>query len=352
MVDERSARFRGVLPMPVPTPPPPPRPKNTTQSFLDNWGRDFVRKEELVADEQSRGLGTNTLDAMVRRGAADTGLGRAAAFAGDILLDPLGLSGIGAAALGGRAVADVLTNPVVRQTLGGVHRGPANMQVINPRDVPEVSGRAIGPGFYATPQATEQANIGQSIWGGDKLPGDRSNLYRMSGSLSNLAKLARSKGYATYDDMQRAIREVSPGANYREMTVDNPVIRKLQQEGFVGYAPTGFGPSSPEFTNWLVGARDIGRVNSELPVLGVRDITRLTAMQEALGNMGVRASGAVREAVRPLQNASRSVVDAVRGGVGKIKSAQESRAAADAARKAAEEAAKRKQNLLPPAPPR
>jgi hypothetical protein len=268
------------------------------------------------------------------------------ALAGDLLMPSLLGTGLVSDA------AKIFRNPNVVETLGALHRGPSGLRPRHPRDVEMVSGNAIGPGFYVTPRDTERAGIGSLVWGGGNLPGDRSSLYRMSGSIGDLAKIAKSRGYATYDDMQRAIREIAPGSSVRDMTVDNPVVRKLQQEGFIGYAPTGFGPSSPEFTNWLVGARDIGRINPSLPSLGVRDVTRLTAMQNALQGMGSTAAAATRRVTEPVQSAARSVGEMLRRPVDAFRQSQSDRAASEAARKAAEETAKIRQSLLPPPPPR
>ena len=85
----------------------PPKPQNTTQTFLDSWGQNLVRNQELFAEEGSKGLGTGALDALIRHGQTeDSGWKRAAAFGGDVLTDPLALSGIGAAMFGGKAAAN------------------------------------------------------------------------------------------------------------------------------------------------------------------------------------------------------------------------------------------------------
>lgn len=283
--------------------------------------------------------------------AKDVGLLAAGGVAGKLIG-----SGIG-------QLSNIYRNPTVQTTLSSMHRGPAGMRTIHPRDVPSVSGRSIGPGTYLS-------DIGDA-WTG-VLSGARDAIYRVTPSPMAMAKLARSRGYADANDMWRSMKEVGmegaetlsnfPGL-LNNLPFDSPAVQNLLRQGFIGYQPkftSAWGtPPTGELTNWLVGARDIARVNPNLPTLGLTDVTRLTALQNQLNRLGAGVSSAtapVANAMRSVGRTGENVLESLGQLMRKpgeiIRKSQADRAAAEAARKAAEEAARRRQSLLPPPPPR
>jgi hypothetical protein len=128
---------------------------------LDSWGQNLVRNQETFADEQAKGLGTGALDAMVRRGAADTTPRRVAAFAGDVLTDPLALTGVGAAMFGGKAAAnaaktygampqanqELYRNAIMNRLFHGTRGGAFDVNPLGGR----MSENLFGANFFMTP---------------------------------------------------------------------------------------------------------------------------------------------------------------------------------------------------------
>jgi hypothetical protein len=172
-----------------------------------------------------------------------------------------------------RRAAYASNSPVVRDTLMGRHFGPANLSVIHPRDVPIVDARTIGPGTYFT--NTDRAADSLRL----RLPGDRSNEYGVPLSFMDRYKLASSQGYAGPDDVARAVSDLGLEGNLplsqsrvplNEAGFDNPIVQNLLNRGFVGFNQGKGGFPTGEFTNWLVGADDIARINSRLPQLGLQ----------------------------------------------------------------------------------
>lgn len=314
MVDDRAMRFRqqGTSPAPgqprslssfsqpvvqprQPRPTPQPvaaqRPvEPTPQSGFDRFAENYARGNQRRVDDivkyggETSGLGSRVVDQLVSRGVSDSPGLRAGALAGDILLDPGWLvPGVGAAkgvATGvkvagdiGRKAAYVSDNPVVRDTLMGRHFGPANLSVIHPRDVPIVDARTIGPGthFANTGGAADSLRL--------RLPGDRSGEYSVPLSFMDRYKLANSQGYAGPDDVARAVSDLNLEGNLplsqsrvplNEATFDDSIVQDLLRKGFVGFNQGKGGFPTGEFTNWLVGADDIARINPRLPQLGLQ----------------------------------------------------------------------------------
>jgi hypothetical protein len=218
------------------------------------------------------------------------------------LLGAGGVAGAGVNA-GARAVGNAITktavpylrkaayasdSPAVRETLAGRHFGPENLSVLHPRDVPVVDARTGGPGTYF-------ANGGGANSMRLRLPGDRSSEYSVPLSFMDRYKLANSQGYAGPDDVSKAISDLGIGDKLlpnqsivplNEMSIDSPLVKDLLRKGFVGFNQGKNSFPTGEFTNWLVGANDIGRINSKLPQLGLRsgqaDINAIPRLESIL----------------------------------------------------------------------
>lgn len=177
-----------------------------------------------------------------------------------------------------RQAAYVSDSPVVRDTLMGRHFGPTNLSVIHPRNVPIVDARTAGPGTYFT--NTDSAAHSLRL----RLPGDRSGEYSAPLSFMDRYKLANSRGYAGPDDVMESVKNLGLEGNFPDVThgyqggiplsgaeFDNPIVENLLRKGFVGFeGGKGYGFPTGEFTNWLVGADDIARINPRLPQLGLQ----------------------------------------------------------------------------------
>jgi hypothetical protein len=257
-----------------PTPTPAPSP-------FEQFAQNFLSSSQRRADDQVKyggpysGMGSRTADMAVGAGVSDSPGLRAAALAGDIVLDPANLIGVPGGVAAARA-----TVPVARTALGTTARtlrtnpsmppGVKNVfdlvagrhastnpnlasQLQHPRDVATKSGRDWGPGFYYEAGRPLDSVVPYP----DLLAKYGNNFYMPKMSFTDMLRIGRSKGMA--DPVQdlgiNSVRDIS------SMTIDSPAIREAMQQGFTGVRGQ---------TNWLVGNPD--RVGG-LPNLGVRPVT-------------------------------------------------------------------------------
>jgi len=267
MVDDRSLRLRR------PAPPAPSPFEQFAQNFLSSSQRradDIVKYGGPVS-----GIGSRTADMAVGAGVKDSPGLRAAAFAGDIVLDPANLLFVPGGAAAGRAAQTagrtalgttartLRTNPSmspgvqnVFDLIAGRHASPnPNLasQLQHPRDVTRMSGRDFGPGFYFESGRPLDSVVPYP----DLLAKYGDNFYMPKMSFSDMMKISRSKGGADlWQDLGLSgVNKIS------EMTIDNPIFRNAMEQGYTGVRGR---------TNWLVGNPD--RVGG-LPNLGVRPVT-------------------------------------------------------------------------------
>lgn len=300
MVDARSARFQGMVPgswgapprpqPPAPQPPasrPQPGPSNPVSNVLNLFGSGLIKAAEPATQGVGQVMYPNTI-----AGINETGAPRAS----DVLTDAA-FAGIGGAlgAGAGKLVGIGLNtlrranmSPAVQQTSLGTHRGAADLRLKHPRDVGGPDGQTIGPGTYLSDQAG-----GYPAY--TRLGGDRSALYEIKMSPLDRIRLSRSQGYAGYDDVAQALAEAGMGEitnpgeinlMLNDMPWDSPVIQDLLRKGYIGFNPgKGKGFTTGEFTNWLVGATDVGKINRSLPSLSLQDTARQNAFQRVLQSL-------------------------------------------------------------------
>lgn len=314
MVDDRAMRFRQQGTSPAPGQPrslssfsqpvvQPPQPVAPTRSPLNSMGtllravNPLARRNDVSSSlmgPTATMLGADvapfTTGAIAERGSAglgdvakDLGMYAVGGVAGKLIG-----SGIIAAVPYLRQAAYASNSPAVRETLGGRHFGPANLSVVHPRDVPVVDARTGGPGtYFATPSSANSLRL--------RLPGDRSGEYGVPLSFMDRVKLANSQGYAGPDDVAKAVSDLGLEGNLplsqsrvplNEAGFDNPIVQDLLRKGFVGFNPGKDGFPTGEFTNWLVGAKDIARINPRLPQLGLQsgpaDVNSISRIESIL----------------------------------------------------------------------
>jgi hypothetical protein len=268
---------------------PPVEQKNFLRQLAPFLGVQEYAPGDSYADKVSKNWASNPLNPVpkssgaISQGRAPTRkeLGTDAAF----LAGGLGL-GFGVRA-GINALRKASANPAVQQTLLGTHRGASDLKLRHPRDVANTDGQTIGPGTYLS-------DVGDIY--GNRLSGDRSALYNIKMSPLDRIRLSRSQGYAGYDDVAQALAEAGMGeitdsrqiaSMLNDMPWDAPVIQDLLRKGYIGFNPgQGRGFSSGEFTNWLVGATDVGKINRSLPSLSLQDTARQNALQRAMQAFG------------------------------------------------------------------
>ena len=268
MVDDRAMRLRqrasGRQPRPTPQPVAP------TPGPLDDLGQNYLRAAPRVAQSAAETNIFNPVPSItqaVGQGRLPTG---AEAGTDAALLALTGALGLGAKAL----------QPVARTAMGTTARTLANnerlspgvrnvMELINarhaspnpnlgsalrnPKDVPVVSGRDFGPGFYYEARRPLDSVVPYT----DLLARYGDNFYMPQMSPAAMLKIARSKGGADLrqDLGLEGVNRVS------QMPINNPVFRKAMEDGFTGVKGR---------TSWLVGNPE--RVGG-LPNIGVRPVT-------------------------------------------------------------------------------
>jgi hypothetical protein len=211
----------------------------------------------------------------VGAGVSDSPGLRAGALAGDILLDPANLIGLPIVAGGARAGVNVgrtamgttartlVNNPKmspgvqsVLELINARHASPnpnLGATLSNPRNVPVVSGRDFGPGFYYEAKRPLDSVVPYT----DLLARYGDNFYMPQMSPIDMLRISRSRGGADLrqDLGLEGVNKISG------MNIDDPIFRRAMEEGFTGAKGT---------TSWLVGNPD--RVGG-LPNLGVRAVT-------------------------------------------------------------------------------
>ena len=270
-----------------PAPRPQPVPSNPASNVLNLFGSGLTRAAEPATQGVGQIMYPNTI-----AGINETGTPRAS----DVLTDAAGYAIGGAVGAGaGKLIGSGLNalnranaSPAVRQTLLGTHRGAADLKLRHPRDVGGADGQTIGPGTYLSDQVG-----GYPAYA--RLGGDRSSLYNIKMSPLDRIRLSRSRGYAGYDDVAEALAEAGMGeitdsrqitSMLNDMPWDSPVIQDLLRKGYIGFNPSqGRAFTTGEFTNWLIGATDIGKVNRSLPSLSLQDTARQGALQRALQSL-------------------------------------------------------------------
>ena len=295
MVD--TSTLEGVLrasqPVEEPSPPSPLDSLGALLRAVNPLARRNDVSSSLMGPTATRLANANapfTTGAIAERGSA--GVGDVAKDLGMYALGGLVGRGIGAGVSAAapylRRAAYASDSPVVRETLGGRHFGPANLSVVHPRDVPVVDARTAGPGtYFATPSSANSLRL--------RLPGDRSGEYGVPLSFMDRYRLAGSQGYAGPEDVAKTIDDLGIADDLpfnrsrqplNEATFDDAVVQELLRRGFVGFDAGKGGFPTGEFTNWLVGAKDIRRLNPNLPALrlqsGPADVNSVPRLESIL----------------------------------------------------------------------
>jgi hypothetical protein len=278
MVDERAVRFQQMMQQVMP-PVPTPQPVEPTAGPLDALVGNYLRTSGQLAEDQVKyggqvgGLGSRTVDLLTSQGGVSDSPGlRAGALAGDILLDPNWLiPAVGAVNAGvnvgrtamGTTARTLANNPRmspgvqnVLELINARHASPnpnLGATLSNPRNVPVVSGRDFGPGFYYEARRPLDSVVPYT----DLLARYGDNFYMPQMSPMDMLRISRSRGGA---DLRQDLG--LEGVNrISGMNIDDPIFRRAMEEGFTGAKGT---------TSWLVGNPD--RVGG-LPNLGVRPVT-------------------------------------------------------------------------------